>query len=63
MRMKRVVEIREMKVKVGREEVEYFSFEFQRFFQDLSVNVGDVVILECSIIGVLKLKVVYFCLS
>lgn len=63
MRMKRVVETREMKVKVGREEVEHSPPEFQRLFQDLSVNAGDSVTLECSITGAPKPKVAYFCPS
>lgn len=52
-----------MKVKVGREEVEHSPPEFQRLFQDLSVNAGDAVTLECSITGAPKPKVAYFCPS
>ena len=57
MRMKRVVETKETQVKVRRDNLEQSPPEFQRLFQDLSVNAGDSVTLECSITGAPKPKV------
>lgn len=63
MRMKRVVETKETNVNVRREDVEHSPPEFQRLFQDLSVNAGDSVTLECSITGAPKPKVGILCRS